>query len=108
RLPTEAEWLKAFKFSNTVVVEEKTIGKDREYIHLYANLGEWCLDWYRDNQNGDLLTSKPIVNPTGPQKGTRRVVHKPSNLGTNEYGSRLGLFPSFWYPDVGFRVVVQA
>jgi formylglycine-generating enzyme required for sulfatase activity len=68
-----------------------------------GNVAEWVNDWYTVPTPG---ITKPIIDPTGPQRGTSRVIRGSSwrhagftemRLSYRDYGSK----PR---PDVGFRI----
>lgn len=71
---------------------------------MIGNVGEWCSDWY----GRDYYSHSPTDDPTGPLKGSARVVRGSGFFGTassQRSASRGGLAPSCRRSTVGFRVV---
>ena len=70
---------------------------------MHGNIMEWTNDWYEIN-----LGSDPVIDPTGPDTGSRKVVRGgywlsiPQELRSAE---RDGLSFHLGYANVGFRIV---
>lgn len=70
---------------------------------VHGNVGEWCSDWY----DADYYEKSPADNPTGPDKGTQRVVRGGSWMVPETSGraaTRFSLAPGERKDYVGFRV----
>jgi len=128
RLPTEAQWEYACRAGSTTVFSfgdnESSLGDSAWYIHrkthpvgqkkanafglydMHGNVWEWCSDWYEK----DYYTQSPTSNPTGPTRGSSRVLRGGGWI-YNAYNCRSAnrgrLTPGIRGYDVGFRVVLS-
>ena len=130
RLPTEAEWEYACRagsrtaycfgndtralsgyawFQHTSRRRTHDVGQKRSnawgLYDMHGNVYEWCSDWYGDYPVG------PVADPTGPQKGTSRVMRGGSwatpHMSCRSAARAWGL-PSSPSHIVGFRVACNA
>ena len=129
RLPTEAEWEYACRAGSmgpfaigdralpkamlkhqehswkpVKVSLETGISTPNEWgiYDMHGNVEEWCLDWYGP------YSSKPEVNPAGPETGSFRVVRGGSHNTPVNYlrsANRSALMPEDRTLFTGFRVV---
>jgi len=128
RLPTEAEWefaarggtqSRSFKYSgsdSTAEVawrndnaENRThpVGRKQSnesgIYDMSGNVWEWCSDWYSDSY----YAISPTQNPTGPVKGSQRVIRGGSwfqdSFGLNT-SDRKAMNPEWRLGFVGFRL----
>lgn len=135
RLPTEAEWEKAARgeYANewpwgnewdpqrcnsreggkgdTTPVGAYSPSGDSPYgaADMVGNAWEWCQDWY-DGSEYTRRQVGPVVDPTGPQTGTARVVRGGSWDSTRLYArcaSRYGDVPGDFGSNLGFRVALS-
>ena len=70
---------------------------------MHGNVCDWCSDWYGSYPAGS------VVDPTGPSTGTGRVLRGggwSNNAQRCRSASRGDLGPSYWYANVGFRLVL--
>jgi formylglycine-generating enzyme len=70
---------------------------------ICENVHEWCSDWY---EAGYYAVSTPR-NPTGPERGTRRVSRGGSwrhRVKISRCAARSSIAPELQYTDYGFRV----
>ena len=73
---------------------------------MVGNAAEWCRDWYGE----DYYRDSPAVDPTGPPRGTGRVVrggaflHQPRHCRASQ---RTGGTPSYHNYIIGFRIVAD-
>ena len=126
RLPTEAEWefaarggnsSKGYQYAGSDNVGEVgwnnakksySVGlKKANELGLYdmsGNVWEWCSDWY--GQYGKAA----VTDPTGPTKGSSRVLRGGSWRSFNENccsTSRYNLNQAKYNNNIGFRIVVS-
>ncbi len=129
RLPTEAEWeyaarggkkSKGYKYSGSNNINDvawyydnsnsKTHSvktKQPNELGIYdmsGNVEEWCSDWYGD------YTSYSQTNPQGPSSGSYRVIRGGSwsfNAKGCRVASRIHIYPSNGYDDLGFRLALS-
>jgi len=96
---------------NTAPVGSFPEGKSRfGVMDLAGNVWEWVSDWYAPYARGDGVT--PVVSPTGPATGKRRVIRGGAWNGSQASWER----PSFRYSKeptdrshgVGFRCAADA
>ncbi|MGD8368632.1 MAG: formylglycine-generating enzyme family protein [Desulfobacterales bacterium] len=136
RLPTEAEWEYACRAGSTTAIPNGTItnfqcnvddnlneicwycGNAQNLVHpvagkkpnawgLYDMLGnvqEWCRDWF------GAYPSDEVVDPTGPKKGTYRVMRGGawfSPARDVRCASRFGSPAPYRFQHIGFRLAVS-
>jgi formylglycine-generating enzyme required for sulfatase activity len=81
-------------------------------FHMSDNVHEWCSDWYaRDSYARDASEDGPVVDPQGPETGTRRTSRGGSwrhRVKVARIAARSSLDPSFRYNDYGMRVYADA
>lgn len=127
RLPTEAEWEyscrsgsdRAYGFGDdTDLLDDyswygrnsdgKThpVGAKKPNVwglfDMHGNVSEWCLDWHGEYPKGT------VTDPTGPEKGTHRVVRGGAWCDNPELlrcAYRSAILSDIRFDDVGFRVV---
>ena len=128
RLPTEAEWeyaarggvrdSKAFCYGDKLTSEMAHIGlfattttvgsyKPNAWglFNMHGNVREWCSDWHA----ADWYKESPKNDPTGPTKGTKRVVRGGSYESVAfacRSAHRNGMDPDSRNRDTGFRVIL--
>lgn len=74
---------------------------------MAGNVWEWCQDWFDNNY----FTTDLMINPKGPESGTKKVLKggswsfDPVNL---RIQNRSFAFPDSGYPYDGFRCVCSA
>jgi formylglycine-generating enzyme required for sulfatase activity len=75
--------------------------------HMSGNASEWVADWY----DGEYYNKSPKDNPTGPEKGDKKVIRggswsdPPRNLRVT---ARFKATPDFQDSTIGFRCVMDA
>ncbi len=72
---------------------------------VHGNVWEWCQDWYGD------FTKASVTDPTGPAKGTTRVIRGGSwsdPARSLRSACRLRLDPGYRYINLGFRLLSSA
>lgn len=78
--------------------------RNRAGLHdAHGNVAEWCWDWY----DKDYYGTGPHTNPTGPEKGTQRVVRGGSWLASDtssRSAARAAQHPGEATSATGFRV----
>jgi formylglycine-generating enzyme required for sulfatase activity len=94
-------------FPSTSDVAQKTANGFGLY-DMHGNVMEWCWDWFGDYQLGDPDGDGVVVDPTGPDYGTQRVVRGGSWYSPSEdcrSARRSARYPDSAEDVVGMRVV---
>ena len=135
RLPTEAEWEYAarggnhslgYKYAGSNNLDDVGWYEDNSYgatkpvglkypneLGIYdmsGNVHEWCEDWYDEAYYTACHRDGVVNNPTGPSKGSRRVIRGGSWIDTAEFCRVAGRFrdePTYRNLDLGFRLVLS-
>jgi sulfatase modifying factor 1 len=124
RLPTEAEWEYACRAGSTGDYSGDGILENMGYYNsnsgyklfpvgekkanafglhdTHGNVWEWCNDFYA----ADYYTSDSVVDPSGPENGTRHVIRGGSVSNGEVYArSANRSFPDSDYSNCGLRIV---
>ncbi len=101
-LPTEVEWSCSAPM-NWPPRANRTKSRRRRF-EFHLGLWEWCSDRFQDQlwrAGGRGSEEEVVTSALSIRRAVRRVVHGSEN----EQPIRDGLFPEFWFENVGFRVV---
>ncbi len=136
RLPTEAEWEYAARGGGNVIHATKYAGSDKlaevgwfkdnshgetkpvgmlapNTLGLYdmsGNVWEWCHDWYSDAYYKECAKKGVIVDPSGPNSGSLRVLRGGSWVGDAQEcrtACRGRHAPGAQGNNVGFRLALS-
>ncbi len=128
-LPTESQWeyacragtTTAYSWGNSIAssnanYNESGFGKTHDigqympnqwgFFDMHGNVWEWTLDSYQ----ADYPTANPVVDPTGPVSGSRRVRRGGSyhGSGTNlRSAMRSDINQNYRYKFIGFRIAYK-
>ncbi len=75
---------------------------------MSGNVYEWCLDWFGMDYFAHCKSEEPVLNPTGPEKGTHRVIRGGSWIHFAVHcrtADRYGYLPDRRDSFIGFRLV---
>jgi formylglycine-generating enzyme required for sulfatase activity len=126
RLPTEGEWEKCCRGGNPAALygpldeiawqagnsdgKAHPVGTKKPngfgLFDMLGNVWEWCSDWY----GNAYYEASPILNPTGPSRGERRVMRGGGFLHDGNYlrsAHRNDQDPAIGKPYFGFRLVLD-